>query len=308
MLDTQTLVTISITTSIGCLILGLYYWLSQERASGRRFKNLFQGRSGSGDEDRYTSSLVQLLVPKVAEAIKPKTGIEQQQLRLKMARAGFNGNYAAELFLCAKVLFLAGGGLLGWIGGSMYFGVAQPNLLCVVGSACGCFYVPDFILNYLTKRRQEQILLALPNAVDLLIVAIEVGQGLDAAMRRVTKEIERSAPALSQELSLYNLQLQCGRPRGEALHDLGMRTGVPELNSLATVLIQAERFGASVAKTMRQLSETARRKRRQMAEERAQKTAVKLIFPLVLFIFPGIFVVLVGPAYILMMRDLSSMR
>jgi tight adherence protein C len=164
------------------------------------------------------------------------------------------------------------------------------------------------ILHLLTKRRQEQILLALPNAIDLLIVAIEVGQGLDAAMRRVAKELERGSLALSQELSLYNLQLQMGRQRSEALHDLGMRCGVPEMNSFATVLIQAERFGASIAKTMRQLSDSARRKRRQMAEERAQKTAVQLIFPLVLFIFPGIFAVLVGPAAIMLMKDLSGMK
>jgi tight adherence protein C len=139
----------------------------------------------------------------------------------------------------------------------------------------------------------------------LLIVAIDVGQGLDAAIQRVTKEIARNSRALSQEFALYSLQLHMGKSRGEALHDLGLRCGVPDMNSFAGVLIQADRFGASIVKTMRQLSENARRKRRQRAEEKAHKTAVQMIFPLVLFIFPGLFIVLVGPAMILLMRDLA---
>jgi tight adherence protein C len=164
------------------------------------------------------------------------------------------------------------------------------------------------VLRWLTKKRQEEILLSLPNAIDLMIVAVEVGQGLDAALRRVTKEIERTSRALSQEFALYNLQLQMGKSRADALHDLGIRSGVGDMNSFATVLIQADRFGVSIAKTMRQLADSGRRKRRQRAEERAQKTAVQMIFPLVLFIFPGIFVVLVGPAMIILWRDLAAMN
>lgn len=309
-MDTQLVIMLSLTASIGCLILGFYYWRSQDRAAGQRLSTLVKSEPRGRDyDDRYgRPALYQLLAPALAEALKPKTGIEQEQLKLKMARAGFNGNYAVELFLSSKIVFLVVGGLIGSIGGVAYFGLHQPSLMCIVIVSCLFFYVPDMVLHWATKRRQEQILLALPNAIDLLIVAIEVGQGLDAAMRRVAKELERGALALSQEFSLYNLQLQMGRPRAEALHDLGMRSGVPDMNSFAAVLIQADRFGASIAKTMRQLSESARRKRRQMAEERAQKTAVKLIFPLVLFIFPGIFAVLVGPAVILLMKDLTAMH
>jgi tight adherence protein C len=308
-MDTQLIITLSVTVSIGCLILGLYYWRNQDRATGQRLKSVVKRDPRDRDNARSnTFGMYQLLVPKVAEALKPRNVIEQQQLKLKMARAGFSGNYAAELFLCSKITLLIAGGLVGAIGGCAWFGFHQPSLMCTVLAACLFFYLPDLVLNWLTKRRQEQIFLALPNAIDLLIVAIEVGQGLDAAMRRVAKELERNSRALCNELSLYNLQLQMGRSRSEALHDLGMRSGVPDMNSFAAVMIQADRFGASVAKTMRQLSESARRKRRQMAEERAQKTAVKLIFPLVLFIFPGIFAVLVGPAMILLMRDLSGMR
>jgi tight adherence protein C len=308
-MDTQLLIMLSVTLSIGCLILGLYYWWGQDRATGQRVSSLVKHDRRDEDDDRYRRPpLFQLIVPRIANALRPRTGIEQQQLKLKMARAGFNGSYAVELFLSAKIVLLIVGGLAGSVGGCLYFGFREPSLFCIVITGSVLFYLPDLILHWMTVRRQEQILLALPNAIDLLIVAIEVGQGLDAAMRRVTNELSRGAYALNQEFSLYNLQLQMGRPRGEALHDLGMRSGVPDMNAFAAVLIQAERFGASIAKTMRQLSESARRKRRQTAEERAQKTAVKLVFPLVLFIFPGIFAVLVGPAVILLLRDLSAMR
>jgi len=127
-------------------------------------------------------------------------------------------------------------------------------------------------------------------------------------MRRVGKELVRRAPEVCEELALYDLHMQMGRARKDALHDLGARTGVEDMNSLATVLIQADRFGNSIAATLRELSDMMRVKRRQFAEERAQQTAVKLIFPLVLFIFPGVFTILVGPAAILMMRDMLSMR
>ena len=308
-MDTQLLITLSVTVSIGCLILGLYYWWSQDRATVLRVSSLKKQDPRGDDDDRYKRpALFQLLVPKIADALRPRRDIEQDQLKLKMARAGFNGSYAVDLFLSSKIVLLIVGGLAGSIGGCLYFGFREPSLLCIVIAGCVFFYFPDVILRWITARRQEQILLALPNAIDLLIVAIEVGQGLDAAMRRVTKELARGSYALSQEFSLYNLQLQMGRPRNEALHDLGMRSGVPDMNAFAAVLIQADRFGASIAKTMRQLSESARRKRRQTAEERAQKTAVKLVFPLVLFIFPGIFAVLVGPAVILLMKDLTAMR
>jgi tight adherence protein C len=227
---------------------------------------------------------------------------------MKLARAGFSGDHAAELFLALKMIALIAGLFIGAAAGYPFATRQYPLVMWAGLGACLMFFVPEIVLRWLSKKRQEEIMLALPNAIDLMIVAVEVGQGLDAAIRRVTTEMEKSSRALSQEFALYNLQLQMGRSRNEALHDLGVRCGVPDMNSFATVLIQADRFGVSIAKTMRQLSEAARRRRRQRAEERAQKTAVQMIFPLVLFIFPGIFVVLVGPAMIMLWRDLTSMN
>jgi tight adherence protein C len=133
---------------------------------------------------------------------------------------------------------------------------------------------------------------------------VEAGLGLDQAMRKVADEMKSVYPVVAEEFALANFQLQMGRPRAEVLHELGARTGVADLRSLAGVLIQAEKFGSSVAQALRVQSDSMRVRRRQLAEEKAAKTAVKLIFPLVLFIFPGIFVVLVGPAAISMMREM----
>jgi tight adherence protein C len=131
-----------------------------------------------------------------------------------------------------------------------------------------------------------------------MVVCVESGLGLDAAMRKVCDEMREHAPVICEEMSLCNFQLQMGRARRDVLHDLGVRTGVDDVRSLAAILIQADRFGSSVAQALRVQSDSMRTRRKQLAEEKAAKTAVQLIFPLVLFIFPGIFVVLVGPAAI----------
>ena len=166
------------------------------------------------------------------------------------------------------------------------------------------FYLPDLIVGLLGKNRKQAIFLALPDALDLMVVCVEAGLGLDQAMRKVAEEMKKTYRVLAEEFALSNFQLQMGRPRVEVLHELGARTGVPDLRALAAVLIQADKFGTSVAQALRTQSDSMRTRRRQLAEEKAAKTAVKLIFPLVIFIFPGIFVVLVGPAAITMVREM----
>ncbi len=149
------------------------------------------------------------------------------------------------------------------------------------------FYLPTIVLWYLRSKRQQEIFLTLPDALDLLVVCVESGLGLDAAMRKVCDEMKDHAKVICEELSLANFQLQMGRPRREVLHDLGVRTGVDDVRSLAAILIQADRFGSSIAQALRVQSDSMRTRRKQIAEEKAAKTAVQLIFPLVLFIFPG---------------------
>jgi tight adherence protein C len=147
----------------------------------------------------------------------------------------------------------------------------------------------------------------LPDVLDLLVVCVEAGLGLDQAMRKVSEEMNKSCRLLSDEFNLCNFHLQMGRARNEVLQDLGARTGVDDLRSLAAILIQADKFGSSIAQALRVQSDSMRTRRRQLAEEKAAKTAVKLIFPLVLFIFPAIFVVLVGPAAITIVNEMFPM-
>jgi tight adherence protein C len=166
------------------------------------------------------------------------------------------------------------------------------------------FYLPSIVLWWIRRKRQEAIFLSLPDALDLLVVCVESGLGLDAAMRKVCDEMSEHAPVICEEFSLANFQLQMGRSRREVLHDLGVRTGVDDVRSLAAILIQADRFGSSIAQALRVQSDSMRTRRKQLAEEKAAKTAVQLLFPLILFIFPGIFVVLVGPAAISIMEHM----
>ena len=191
------------------------------------------------------------------------------------------------------------GGVLGFTRG------LDIDTLTYAGIIAGVmFYLPEVVLWIIKKGRQDNIFYGLPDALDLMVVCVEAGLGLDQAMRKVTEEMKKTYHVIAEEFALCNLQLQMGRARNEVLHDLGARTGVDDLKALAAILIQADKFGSSVAQALRVQSDSMRTRRRQMAEEKAAKTAVKLIFPLVLFIFPAIFVVLVGPAAITMINEL----
>jgi tight adherence protein C len=186
----------------------------------------------------------------------------------------------------------------------LLMGLNRDSLIRVVFTAGGMFFLPDTILFWLGKKRKEAIFLGLPDALDLMVVCVEAGLGLDQAMRKVAEEMKKSYRVISDEFNLCNLQLQMGRAKHQVLQELGSRSGVDDLKSLASILIQADKFGSSIAQALRVQSDSMRTRRRQLAEEKAAKTAVKLIFPLVLFIFPGIFVVLVGPAAIVMVREM----
>jgi tight adherence protein C len=239
-----------------------------------------------------------------AAPMMPQTELEKSQLKIKLANAGFRSDSAVAIytglrFFCLMLSLLIGAGI--FLPKYGLSGAALKPIIFITGIG---FYLPSTILWFLRTSRQEQIFLTLPDALDLLVVCVESGLGLDAGMRKVCDEMKDHAKVLAEELSLANFQLQMGRPRREVLHDLGVRTGVDDVRSLAAILIQADRFGSSIAQALRVQSDSMRTRRKQLAEEKAAKTAVQLIFPLVLFIFPGIFVVLVGPAAISIMKTM----
>lgn len=234
----------------------------------------------------------------LADSVKPKTEKEANKLKQQLSYAGLRTDTAQSMYLATKVCLLIGGTLFGLLG----VGIFSDGTMMwwVMGMAVGLllFFVPGIVLGSLIKSRKQQIVLSMPDCLDLLVVCVEAGLGLDHAMRKVSEEMSESNPVLAYEISLTNMHLQMGRTREESLQDLSDRNGAEELTSLAQMLIQADRFGTSIAQALRVQSEALRVKRRQKAEEKASKTAVQLLFPLVLFIFPGIFVVLVGPAAI----------
>ncbi len=234
----------------------------------------------------------------LAKPLMPQTELEQSALKLNLANAGFRSDSAVAIYLGLRFATLL---LFFVISVAIFvpqYGLKFAGLKWVIMLGGLGFYLPQIILWWLKKKRQQAIFLQLPDALDLLVVCVESGLGLDAAMRKVCEEMAIHAKVISEELALCNLQMQMGRPRREVLHDLGVRTGVDDVRSLAAILIQADRFGSSIAQALRVQSDSMRTRRRQIAEEKANKTAVQLLFPLVLFIFPGIFVVLVGPAAI----------
>lgn len=270
-----------------------------------------QKRRDSGESAmKHADAMTKMLekaTPALAKPLQPKSEAELSRLKLRLTNAGFRGENVGSIFLGLKFAGLLAGLCLG--GGliTSLRGVNQNSLVWSIGLAGALFYLPDMVVGFMGSSRKQAIFLALPDALDLMVVCVEAGLGLDQAMRRVSEEMKRTYRILAEEFALSNFQLQMGRPRAEVLHELGVRTGVPDLRALAAVLIQADKFGSSVAQALRTQSDSMRTRRRQLAEEKAAKTAVKLIFPLVIFIFPGIFVVLVGPAAITMVREMFPM-
>jgi tight adherence protein C len=237
-------------------------------------------------------------------AMEPQSALEKNNLKVRLANAGFRSESAPMVYHGIRLISLVIC-LLPAIAIFLYkdgFSLKAAQYIVIFGGIG--FYLPQAGLWYLRSTRQKEIFLTLPDALDLLVVCVESGLGLDAALRKVTDEMKEHAKTICEEFAIGNMQLQMGRPRREVLHDLGVRTGVDDMRALAAILIQADRFGSSIAQALRVQSDSMRIRRRQLAEEKAAKTAVQLIFPLVLFIFPAIFVVLVGPAAIQIQKGL----
>lgn len=261
-------------------------------------------REAKGGKSNKMSKVLEMASPALSKPLQPKSNEEISKTRVKLNQAGFRGSNAPESFWALKMIGMAGGFFLG--GGTLVLtrGLDLDSITYAGGIGLVMFFLPEIVVWFFAKSRQDNIFFGLPDALDLMVVCVEAGLGLDQAMRKVAEEMKKSYRIISEEFGLCNLQLQMGRARNEVLHDLGERTGVEDLKSLAAILIQADKFGSSIAQALRVQSDSMRTRRRQMAEEKAAKTAVKLIFPLVLFIFPAIFVVLVGPAAITMINEL----
>jgi tight adherence protein C len=233
-------------------------------------------------------------ITKPFQNMLPRSAEESSVVQKRLTRAGYRHPNALNVFYGAKVLVPI---LLTVF--ATVTGVYEWGPLFIYGLSIGLgFLAPDFWLGNRIKTRQRRIKLGLPEALDLMVICTESGLGMDQALARVASELKISQPEIRDELLLMGLEQKAGHPREQALKNLADRVDLPTMRALTTTLIQADQFGTSVAKTLRVYSDTLRTQRRQEAEEVAAKTTVKLVFPLVFFIFPSIFVVALGPAAI----------
>ena len=259
-----------------------------------------QGQSavleGMIGESPAVARIEKLLFP--FQGMLPRSPKEVSNLQKLLAQAGYREARHVNAYYAAKVIAPAAFCVVTALAGS--FGLTP--IFAYAGAIGLGFLVPDFWLGRLIKARQMDIRLGLPEALDLLVVCVEAGLSLDKSILRTAEEMRVSQPAIADELGLVSLEQRAGRPRADAWNECAKRTGVDTVRSLASLIIQADKFGTSVGKALRTHADTLRTRRRQDVEEAAAKTTVKLVFPLVLLIFPSLFVVTLGPSMILMFK------
>lgn len=227
----------------------------------------------------------------------------RQKLRIKLIQAGYRSNQAVYNFLALKVILPVSFIVL-YLISRVYYKIAAEAVVAIVLLILLGYLIPNLWVILMTLARKERLFKGLPDALDLMVVCVESGLGLDMTFKRVGEEIRPICKDLADEFNLTNMEIRAGVSRNDAFRNMITRTGSPEINSLMTVLIQTSKFGTSLATALRVHADSMRVKRRQVAEEKAAKAAVKLIFPLVLFIFPAILVVLVGPGVIKIVKYL----
>lgn len=249
---------------------------------------------------------LETLLEAVGERFAGDSARRMSDLQERLVHAGYRHPNAVTIFMGIRLLLAAslGGGVL--LGSSvLQVGAVNIMVLAAFGGVLG-WMLPFIWLRVKRNRRQNEIQRALPDALDLLVVCVEAGLGLNQALMRVSEEMDRISPILADELTIVSLQIRAGTPRQEALQNLGERTGISDVRSLVGMLVQTDRFGTSIANALRVHADTLRDKRRQRAEEEAAKLSIKMLFPLVAFIFPAIFVVLLGPAVFRLMEAFSG--
>jgi tight adherence protein C len=291
----------SLAFAVGSGIFALY-WLFARPANP--VENRLREINPRVVEDAQSQPVSTILVEQVAKRLDQLTPTPSphnvRRLRRRLIQAGYPDDNAPTIYRVVRMIaaialpmitFFFVTVILGWPVNTTAIGVTVLALLYGL-------FLPSFYLSRMIAKRKALITRALPDALDLLVVCVEAGLGLNAALQRVGREMELVEPSLSDELAITNREIRAGRPRDEALRNLGSRTGVDDLKSLVAMLVQTDRFGTSIADSLRVFADSMRTKRRQRAEELVAKAAIKLIFPLLLFIFPALFIVLMGPALI----------
>ena len=308
------LITLSIFVCVTLGVMGLYWLMFRpQSAATERLKRMGDGLpdapapSASGlvvnDSAGGLASRVAAPISKLA----PTSASEARALQKKLMQAGYRSDSAPVIYRALQLSSLVGfPGVVAFVCAV----IGRPldsALMWIVGGGVVGFLLPRFVLNRMLSGRQLRLRWGLADALDLMVVSIEAGLGLNAALIRVGDELKEVHPEISEEFELTNLEIRVGRERDEALRNLAERTGVDDLRSLVAMMVQADRFGTSIAKAVRVYADSLRTKRRQRAEQAAQKAAVKLLLPLALFLFPTLFIVILGPAAINLMDTFGKM-
>jgi tight adherence protein C len=262
-------------------------------------------QSAAGQGSKWLETIAEISQP-ISKLSIPKEGWEGSVARLKLVNAGWRSPNAVAIFFAAKTVLALALPLpaLVWLVGTSVETSTTVFWMILVALASFGFYLPNLVLSRRVASRQRAIFEDFPDALDLLTVCVEAGLGLDAALMRVAKEIQLGSPIVASELELMLLELRSGFAKATALRNFSLRTGVEDIESFSTLLIQADRFGTGIGASLRVLSDTLRTRRRMRAEEQAAKIALKLLVPLLFCIFPALMVVLAGPAFINIYRTL----
>ncbi len=234
-------------------------------------------------------------------AFIPKSPKEMSRLEHRLARAGYHSLGALVFFILAEIVTPVVFAAFGFL----FFHGFSAVLVAVSGAMAG-YVLPGIVLERRIKARQKVIQNGLPDALDLFIVCLEAGSSLDQAVLKTSQDLDVPYPPLAEELRMITTEMRAGKPRLEAFKNFATRTGVDDVRALVSMLVQADRFGTSIAQALRTQADTSRTKRRQRAEERAQKIGVKLVFPLVFFLFPAFYVVTLGAGVIQMIHFFSQ--
>jgi tight adherence protein C len=291
------MIALIVILTFSCLALGVMsiYWMFA-RPAGAVNSRLESMDPSLVLVDNNAMTAIAERVAEPLNRIVPISAVEAEKLQKQMLQAGYRSQDAATAFRAIQMTLVVA---IPSLVMTACFLLNRPlnNFLIwgVLGAAIG-FYLPRYVLRKKTARRQQRITWGLADAMDLMVVAVEAGLGLNAALNRVGEELKELHPEMHYEMDLVNLEIRVGRSREEALRNLAERTGVEDIRSFVALLIQADRFGSSIAKAVRVFADSLRTKRRQRAEQASQKAALKLLFPLTVFLFPVIILIVLGPA------------
>lgn len=294
------IISISTFISIALVVMAIYWMMFRPAsATANRLRDLAAPRVHDGVqsiEPNTTASIAERLAEPINRLVPPSAA-GAKKLHKDLMQAGYRSASGPAVYRAVQLLMmLAFPGVLLFIYTAILVRPLNSALIPALSALGAGFILPRFVLNRLKASRQLRITWGLADALDLMVITMEAGLGLNAAMLRVCEELKGVHPDISEEFELANLEIRVGRERSEALRNLADRTGVEDLNSLVGMLIQADRFGTSIAKAVRVYSDSLRTKRRQRAEQAAQKAAFKLLLPLGGLLFPTMFIVILGPA------------